>query len=196
MRFRWRDAEAKLASYLPQMKNAALSFADASELPNRRIQRQIDRPGRDVDLRQCNLDFFFAYDVFPRSILKFFGEWQLENREMRAGDTIVQQAQLPPGWGAHFIFGVRVLSVYREATRAGFNYGTLAGHPETGVNEFSFSLDQNGVVATVHTTAQLGHPLTRLLAPFTRRYVNFCNQQALHRMREKFLESNREIFPP
>lgn len=178
------DAEAQLGFYLPQMKNAPLTFSDVSEFPPRSARLAVTHAR--CDLRGCNLDFLFRYEIFPRSILKFFGEWQLAGRSMRAGDTIVQQAQVPAGCGPHFIFGVRVLSVFREANRAGFKYGTLAGHPEIGTNEFAFCASDAGIVATVSTTAGLASPLARFLAPLTRQYVNYCNRQALRTMAAKF----------
>lgn len=183
------DQEMRLSEYLPEFKTRALSFTETNALPQRTIQRRITGGTRDLGL--CDLDFLFAYEVFPRPILKFLGDWELEKREMRAGDVIVQQAQVPPGWGVRLIFGVRVLSVYREATRAGFSYGTLPGHPEVGTNEFSFSLIGGTVLTSVRTVAKPVVPLSRVLGPlFINRYIAFCNRAALHRMEQKFIWAN------
>lgn len=184
-----RDQCPQLAERVPEFRTKALSYRRTDSLPNRTIQSRIAPAVRD--LRKCRLDFLFRYDVFPPAILTFFGEWQLDSREMRAGDVIVQQAQVPPGWGLRLIFGVRVLSVYREEKRAGFSYGTLEGHPETGLNVFALSVIGDGVVVSVHTNAAPGLPLSRLLAPiFTKPYVSYCNRQALLRMEEKFVQCN------
>jgi hypothetical protein len=189
MRVALGDHASDLASYLPEFKARPLSFHDLGSLPSRLLPGRRLAPARD--LRKCNLAFLFAYDIFPPAILKFFGEWQLEGREMREGDVIVQQAQVPPGWGARLIFGVRVIRVYWEETQAGFIYGTLAGHPETGTNEFSLSISHGGIAAAVQTVAAPALPLTRLLAPvFTNRYITFCNRQALQRMETSFLARN------
>ena len=183
------DQEMRLSEHLPEFKAKALSFTETNGLPPRRIQRRIS--GETRDLASCDLDFLFAYEVFPRPILKFFGEWQLEKREMRAGDVIVQQAQVPPGWGVRLIFGVRVLSVYREATCAGFSYGTLPGHPEVGTNEFSFSLMDGAILASVRTIANPVLPLSAVLGPLLiNRYIAFCNRAALRRMEQKFIRAN------
>ena len=189
MRVALGDHASGLASYLPEFRSRPLSFHEVRGLPSRTLRgRQLSPPR---DLRQCNLAFLFAYEIFPSAILEFFGEWQLEGRGMREGDVIVQQVQVPPGWGVRLIMGVRVLSVYRDERRAGFSYGTLAGHPETGTNEFSFSMDDGGIAAAVHTVAAPALPLARLLAPvFTNRYIAFCNRQALQRMETTFLERN------
>lgn len=184
-----RDQEAALGDYVAEFREKKLALTDLGRLPSRTLRGCALAAARD--LRQCKLEFLFAYDIFPLAILSFLGEWQLEGRSMREGDVIVQQAQVPPRWGVRLVFGVRVLSVYCEKTRAGFSYGTLIGHPETGMNEFSFVVIDAGIVASVHTVAAPALPLPRLLAPvFTNRYIAFCNQQALRRMEEKFRQSN------
>lgn len=192
MRTSFRNREKRLADYLPDLKASRLSYKTLTGLPERTIRSPVPVSEVPRDLRECDLDFLFRYDVFPPRILKFFGEWQLHDREMRVGDVIVQQAQIPPcGVGLKFLFGVRVLSVYRTAATAGFSYGTLAGHPETGTNEFSFSLEDGSLFAAVRTVAAPGLFLSRLLAPvFTRRYVAFCNAQALRRMVANYLKFN------
>ena len=189
MRVALFDHASALASYLPAFKSRPLSFHEAEELPSRMLRGRLLAPPRD--LRRCNLAFLFAYDIFPPSILRFFGEWQLLGREIREGDVIVQQAQVPPGWGVRLIFGVRALRVYRDEKRTGLSYGTLAGHPEMGTNEFSFSVGDDGIAAAVHTVAAPALPSARLLAPvFTDRYIAFCNRQALQRMERSFLALN------
>ena len=110
---------------------------------------------------------------------------------MRVGDTIVQQAQIPPACGIHFVFGVRVVSVERAAHHAGFSYGTLRGHPETGINAFSFVHADAGIDAVIRTRAKPGLPLSRFLARvFTNRYVIWCNRRALAQMAARFTEAN------
>lgn len=195
MRMSFRNQEGRLAAYLPELKSSHLSYEELTGLPEKTIRIRIALTGPPGDLRESDLDFLFHYDVFPPAILKFFGEWQLHEREMKVGDVIAQQAQIPPlRAGLKFIFGVRVLSVYRSARTAGFSYGTLAGHPETGTNEFSFSMEEGALFAAVRTQAAPGLFSTRLLAPvFTRPYVAFCNARALRRMKENFLRFNSSL---
>ena len=110
---------------------------------------------------------------------------------MQVGDTIVQQAQIPPACGFHLVFGVRVVSVERAAQRAGFSYGTLRGHPESGVNAFSITRVKRRIDAIVRTTAMPGLPLSRFLARvFTNRYVIWCNRRALARIAREFAQAN------
>lgn len=192
MKMSFRDREKRLAEYLPRLKASRLSFEDITGLPVRTIRSRVPVRERPADLQGCDLDFLFRYDVFPPGVLKFFGEWEPDDRAMRVGDVIVQQAHVPPGRvGIKLLFGVRVLAVYRSAGAAGFRYGTLAGHPETGTNEFSFTLEDGALFAAVRTAAAPGLLVSRLLAPvFTRPYVAFCNARALRRMTANFLTRN------
>lgn len=191
MRYCLRNQETNLASYLPEMRSRRLVLAPASSTPRKKLAMAI--PGADglLSLEQCNLDFLFRYDVFPRRILTFFGEWEFENRHMQPGDVIVQQASIPPGWvGFKVIFGVRVLSVYRDAREAGFSYGTLQGHPEVGTNAFCISLRDGLTEARVETAAGLATLAARIFGPiFTRPYVDYCNRQALQTIAARFMNS-------
>lgn len=188
MRFFFRDQSAKLAPLLDGFRGTTFSYPSLDGLPEVRLQKPV--PTMRWDLRTCDLDFLFRYDVFPADILQFLAEWELDGRAMRVGDTIVQQAQVPPSRGIHLIFASRVTTVFREE-RAGFSYGTLRGHPETGINEFSFTSTAKEITATVRTVAGLGLILSRLLAPvFIRRYVTFCNGRALDQMVAKFQSAN------
>ena len=48
------------------------------------------------ELRDVNVDFLFDYKIFPPNIMSHKTQWSSENREMRIGDTILQQVYLPP----------------------------------------------------------------------------------------------------
>lgn len=74
----------------------------------------------------------------------------------------------------------RVVYVIDEPDRAGFAYGTLPGHPESGEELFGVELRPDGsVVAVVSAFSRPGRWYTRLGAPFgralqavmTRRYL-------------------------
>ena len=60
-------------------------------------------------LEPARTEFLFRYEIFPENILRAWGQWQAESREMRPGDTVVQEAAMPPvPWGARLLFGARV----------------------------------------------------------------------------------------
>lgn len=134
-------------------------------------------------------DFLFRYEIFPEHILRFWGEWQGEGRAMRAGDTIVQEAAMPPiPWGARLLFGARVTEVSRSPQSASFSYATLTSHAETGVNTFGLKLEGGEAVAWITSRAEPGNPLMRLAAPVVMRYADWCKEQAVTRMLERFLK--------
>src|SRR5258708_6964381 len=60
-------------------------------------------------LGQLNLDFLFDYKIFPSNIMTFMTEWGKEKRKMKIGDTILQQAFIPPTkmFSQKIVFGVR-----------------------------------------------------------------------------------------
>ncbi|MGP9680815.1 DUF1990 domain-containing protein [Brachybacterium sp. AOP3-A1-3] len=94
-----------------------------------------------------------------------------------------------PGVEVHLRLGIgplritapcRVLWVIDEPDRAGFAYGTLPGHPETGIEEFTVTRTATGVVRfhldavsrPAAWYARLGAPFSRLLQELvTRRYL-------------------------
>src|SRR5262249_44749926 len=140
--------------------------------------------------------FFFRYHIFPPEILRFFGEWQMHDRDMQEGDIIILEAKVPPiPFNIKLVFGVRVLMVESSANRMSFHYGTLTGHPETGINEFSFFHNEGTLVAEVNTTAKPGLPISQLLAiPFTIPYVAYCNRRALENMIINFFKANKSLL--
>lgn len=187
-----RNQQPNLSSFLRQMRFWPVSYRNLAKLPTRTFVAWIPFPEPVRSLHGLDLDFLFRYEVFPPNMLASFGEWRLQDRSMETGDIIVQQAQIPPfPVSLKLIFGVRVFSVYRTDTEAGFAYETLVGHPETGTNRFCFFVEEDALFCAVHTVAAPGLFLSRLLAPFfTNWYVNFCNRKALLRLRQNFLKHN------
>ena len=183
------DQKSKLVDYIFEFRSLPLSFEKIEGLPQKIFKTPVLSPIND--LYQYDFSFLFRYQIFPSQILSFFGEWQLYNRNMQVGDIIIQQVKIPPlPLSVKLIFGVKVLSVYQHKNKVGFSYGTLKGHPETGINEFSFFIQEDSLFAEVHTIAKPGLFLSRSLASiFTRPYVNFCNRRALQIMKESFLSS-------
>lgn len=178
---------------LQRLSCAPLSFQDAGGLP--RVKRETLVCRLPCDLNACDLDFFFDYDIFPRSVLEFVSQWRLERRAIRVGDVVAQQARFPPGaFSLKLTFGVRILSCYRSEEAAGFSYGTLLGHPESGTNEFAFKTGPRGLTASIETRAVPGPGLGRALGPLlTTPYARYCNQRALERMASEFLARNPDV---
>ncbi len=141
-------------------------------------------------LEPARTEFLFRYEIFPENILRAWGEWQGESRSMRPGDTIVQEAAMPPfPWGARLLFGARVTEVIRSPIAALFSYATLSSHAETGVNTFGLRLDKGEIVAWISSRAEPGNPLMRLAGPFVMRYADWCKEQAVELMLQRFLKA-------
>ena len=182
----------RLDSFLPEFKAKPLSSARPTGVRPKKTRVWIPFPDPVRTLDGFDLDYLFQYCVFPRSLLRFFGEWQLERRTMAMGDVIVQEASMPPcRCGIKFLFGVRVLSVQRTETEAAFTYGTLKGHPENGTNTFSICIADEWLFATVETLDRPGaFPIRIFRAVFIKPYTDYCNRRALLKMRDEFLARN------
>jgi hypothetical protein len=186
------NQESSLSSLVPDFKNTSLSYNDLAVLREKETTVTVPLTTPKQDLSQCNFETLFQYAIFPRSILIFAAEWEREGRTMEAGDVIVQQAFLPPlSISIKAVFAVRVLEVFHSSTKVGFSYGTLEGHPESGISEFYYFLQGGRLFATIHTYSRPGLLISRLVAPlFTLPYQKYCTKKALERMRETFLTSN------
>lgn len=139
-------------------------------------------------LQELDFSFFFNYHVFPANILIAKTQWATEKRNMEAGDTIVQQAFLPPlkWFSLKVIFGVRVSEVINESNLKRFSYETIEGHVEQGISSFSISAGNGQVQFSIHTYSQPGNWLTRLIGPiFTLPYQSYCTRQALAHVKKQ-----------
>jgi hypothetical protein len=141
------------------------------------IQLDTCRPLGQIDLR-----FLFDYRVFPAHIMTFLTQWGHEGRAMRVGDTIVQQAFLPPTrmFSQKLLFGVRINRIVNEADRKGFSYETLEGHVERGESTFTVQQSTQGLVFKIRTFSEPAHWITKLVDPvITAPYQAYCTQAAL-----------------
>ena len=75
----------------------------------------------NLEVQELNTDFFFDYKIFPGSIMSYLTQWNFEKRQMQIGDTIVQQAFIPPfrHLPQKIIFGVRINDIINEPARIG-----------------------------------------------------------------------------
>jgi hypothetical protein len=144
------------------------------------------------DLRRRELSYFFNYEIFPRRVLDYRGEWQSAGRRLQPGDWIVQVARLPPmPGGLRLVFGSRIHAAWLESRRAGFSYLTLAGHPERGENRFELIDDGRILRAEVRTRAAGGMRLTRALeSVVTLPYAHWASRQALAEIARRYRMAN------
>ncbi|MGV3541198.1 MAG: DUF1990 family protein [Rufibacter sp.] len=135
-----------------------------------------------------HLQFLFNYQIFPGNIMSALGQWQIEERSMRAGDTIVQQVYLPPikSFSQKIIFGVRIAEVIEEPHRKGFSYETLEGHVEKGVSTFTMEEVDQKPIFKIHTFSSPGSFLSRIVGPiFSVPYQRYCTKKALENVKQQ-----------
>ena len=139
-------------------------------------------------LDQLSLEFLFDYEIFPSNIMTFRTEWQDAGRQMRIGDTIVQQVYLPPTkiLSQKIIFGVRIDDLVDQQNKKSFSYETLEGHVEKGVSTFSIEQFDNKLIFKIQTYSMPGNILTKILGPiFSIPYQTFCTKAALKNVKRQ-----------
>lgn len=138
--------------------------------------------------QELNLDFLFDYKIFPSNILTFKTQWEAEKRKMRIGDTILQQAFLPPikGFSQKIIFGVRINSVIHNERCKGFSYETLEGHAERGESTFTVEQQRSRIIFKIHTFSEPASTLAKLAGPlFALPYQAYCTRKALENVKQQ-----------
>ena len=174
------DQAKKFSQHLEFLKQQPVMQYNRSKLTEKTTVIPVETT---KELQELNKGFFFDYKIFPSSIMTYLSQWAFEKRQMQIGDTIVQQAFIPPfrNFSQKIIFGVRINDVINEPTRIGFSYETLNGHVEKGISIFTIekTADQK-TIFKVHTFSQPGNVLTQLVGPiFSVPYQTFCTRQGL-----------------
>jgi hypothetical protein len=170
-----------------------LNFYSAAALPEKTTEISLDYSG-PISCRRT--DFLFAYDIFPRFLMRAEAQWIREGRTMRVGDIIVQRAVFPPvGFGLCAEFAVRISALISEPRKLGFAYETLAGHLERGVSEFYFEERARALSFVIHTYSEPAHWLSRLGRPFSLAYQKWCTQQAIKHVKQRFQSCNAASEP-
>lgn len=139
-------------------------------------------------LGQVDLDFLFDYKIFPSNIMTFLTQWGQEKRKMKIGDTILQQAFIPPikMFSQKIVFGVRINSIIDEIDRKGFSYVTIDGHVEKGESAFTIEKGDHGLIFKIKTFSEPGNLLTKLVGPiFTIPYQTYCTRTALENVKRQ-----------
>lgn len=179
-----RDQTAEFEQHLLALRSSAVMKYVVAKLKEKRSSITIN-----TTLAFDHLDMapLFAYDVFPQNILTHYAEWVHERRQMRPGDTIVQQIYIPPvkGLSQKIICGVRVKEVIDEANRKGFSYETLEGHVEKGISTFTLErAGDNTISFVIQTSSEPTNILTRVFGPvFTLPYQAYCTRKALEHVK-------------
>jgi hypothetical protein len=188
------DQRKNLPLHLEQLKNVPVMPYSKSTMKEKVT---ILSSGKKANLAAIDTHFFFDYKIFPGNIMSFLTQWNFENREMRVGDTIVQQAYIPPikTLSQKFVFGVRISEIIREEKRTGFSYETLAGHDEKGISIFTLEeSDEKEIVIKIQTFSKPGNLLSSIMGTvFTLPYQAYCTRAALLNVKRQIEETDK--FP-
>ena len=180
------DQTKYFKSHLENLKNQEIIKYDKCQLKEKISYISINISN---DLKQLNTNFFWDYNIFPNSIMSFMTEWTEKKRQMQIGDTIVQQAFIPPirQFSQKIIFGVRINNIIKEENKIGFSYETLNGHVEMGESTFTIEKTQEDkAIFKIHTFSKPGNLLTKLIGPvFSVPYQTFCTKRGLENVKRQ-----------
>ena len=175
----------RLHKHLENFKSKSVMKYDKSKLVEKITEIRIETK---KSLNELNLDFFFHYNIFPSNILIYETQWNLENRTMNIGDTIVQQAFLPPikRMSQKVIFAVRINQIINEEDKKGLSYETIEGHVEKGISIFTIEQEGDNLKFKIQTFSEPGNFLTKLFGPIiTVPYQRYCTKKALAFVRDQ-----------
>lgn len=175
------NQEKKLKEHLAILKGTEVMPYAKAHLKERISFVQVNT-GKKIEA--INLDFLFSYEIFPTNIMSSLTQWSDENRNMKIGDTIVQQVFIPPtkSLSQKIIFGVRITEIIDLKTKKGFSYQTLQGHVEKGISTFTIEQndDNQKLIFKIHTHSAPGNLISKILGPFfSIPYQTFCTKSAL-----------------
>jgi len=173
----------KFVQHLIKLKDAAIMKYDEHKM-NEKVS--IVELKTNCSIKELDLNFLFDYIIFPKEIMISKGQWELENRKMAAGDTIVQQVNFPPfaNFSLKVIFGVRIKEIFIEENKRGFSYETLDGHAEKGLATFTVEKLNDKLVFIIKTNSTTGNLFSKLVAPiFTFPYQTYCTNKALENVK-------------
>jgi len=187
------DQKHKFEVHLNSLKQKDIIAYDQNNLTEKTSTVEIITKKRLSEL-SCN--FLFEYRIFPDKIIAALCEWTSENRKMQIGDTIVQQAYLPPlkSFSQKIIMGVRISSIINEPKRIGFSYETLEGHVEKGLSTFTLEEFEDGlIIFKIQTFSKPQNILAQLVGPiFSKPYQAFCTHQALKNAKKQLENLDKE----
>jgi len=149
---------------LDRWRNVPLSYnevgATAGRLPDgyRHVRIRADL-GAGTATYERAVDLLLSWDMHRRAGLDPIAT----EPTAVVGAVLVQRIQLGP---VRVHAPCRVIDARRTADRAGFTYGTLVGHPETGEEAFGIErIAGDRVVATITAFSRPGRWFTRLAGP-------------------------------
>jgi hypothetical protein len=159
----------------------ALKKESIAEYKQSNLRNKISKCIVKSDFHTLSFDKFFDYLIFPSNILNALPQWIEEGREIKPGDTIVQQINIPPfsQTSVRLIVGVRVLEVINSSSIKSFSYETLNGHVEKGIAIFKVELVDDLTIFSIESYSAPNAILLKLLYPLASLYQDYCTNKAI-----------------
>lgn len=192
MRIYLSDQKNHLTGHLERLRSKPVMTYDPLQLKEKISIIELDL---NTPFDRLDISFLFSYKIFPKHIMAYLTEWGHEKRNMTVGDTIVQQAYLPPTrtFSQKIIFGVRIKDVIDSNDKKGFSYETLEGHVEKGISTFTVERHGDRNIFKIHTLSIPGNVLTRLVGPiFSVPYQAYCTRAALQNVKQHLEAEGRQ----
>jgi len=170
------DQSKHFSKHLEALKAVNIIAYDTNQLKHKTDSIELNCKFSDF-----NLNKLFAYHIFPPHILSALPQWINEERSIQAGDTIVQQINIPPfkALTQRMIVGVRVKEIIDQENCKGFSYETLQGHVEKGISLFQIEQVKDKAVFKIETYSTPAQPLLKLFQPISSWYQDYCTKKAL-----------------
>lgn len=166
-----RPGESQIQAFLERQSHLAFTY------PNVGATRGTPPSGYIVNSRRVCLGSGAATFASARDALR---HWQAlatgwtevypRDAEVRAGQTVAVLGRHFPFWSLN---ATRVVYVLDEEAQAGFAYGTLPGHMESGEERFliEWNREDDSVWYDLQAFVRWRHPLARLASPLARAVV-------------------------
>lgn len=180
------DQSKYFRKHLANLKHSAIKPFDINNLVEKEFVQEINF-NNEYTISEFDLSDFYNYKFFPEQIIKAYPQWIDENREMKVGDTILQQIHLPPSpFNIKMIMGVRII----QKDDLSFSYETLEGHAEIGRAKFQISQGPDSIIASIHSYSRGDNFFAKLFEKLiTSPYQDFASKKALNGIK-KIIESN------
>jgi hypothetical protein len=186
MKIYFKDQKNNLMNHLNSQKKKSIIIYDRNRLIEKTTTINI---ATSKKLSELSINFLFDYKIFPDYIMTSFCQWKSEKRKMAVGDTIVQQAFLPPfkHLSLKIIMGVRINNIINDQKKSGFSYETLEGHIEKGCSSFTIEELKDGkIIFKINTFSKPRNILAQLAGPIISiPYQTFCTNRALQNMKQQ-----------
>jgi hypothetical protein len=134
----WFDDGCCDVKYLDEWQDAPLSFTPGQVTDSNWYSDSYDQvimPRADESAFQKAADLLLRYRFYPDHILSFTGDFDLEQRQVRVGDRIVQRIHVLRLLGRAILDVIaitEVTDVVNEPRRAGLSYATVFPHVAQG----------------------------------------------------------------